>query len=816
MLKTWVRGWRRNRQLSVQFAITIALGMGAAVAVVSLMLALGYQPLPFRDGGRLVAVWEQVKGGAPVAGISGPDLEDFVQDTGGAFSSLGGFTLIKLWLRDHGSATQIRACVIQAAAMADLDIQPVIGRDVRPDDQPLVQNGRAVASAWISSRFWQQRFGGNAAVVGRTFALATTPAGPGEAPVQILGVLPADVSIPLPFSGSDGAPDVWYLLESDLSARPRKSGVFFGLGRLRPGATPDQALGALAVAAQRLGQVYDFDRRKSPVVRPLEFIAHEPARQTMGLLSIGVGLVFLVGCINLAVLMVAEGRNRRLEMALRMALGADRRRLWTEIATEKALLTALSLFGGVVVAYELLRFLTRLVPAAGLGPPLAQVPSMNLAVLSGFGAFALVAAVAWSVFTVAIAVGHESSQSFILASGGPGYIRSSDSSIRAGYWRLGLLATQAGVGICLIAIAGITAKAYVTLSVANLGPSPARTIVFSADTGNVILSSAQNVDFNQQLVTRLDSLPNVENVVLIDRFPPSGVPMSFQRVDQAGVEHDANLPISVTPGYFAMLGIPIISGRSFQESDDALGERVAIISLDIAQQDWSSPAKAINSQITFGTESKTRYTVIGVAANFPGYWSQTPSPTIYLPAKQSEYCCGQVIVRTSSAPGATVAIARQVLGQMPIPATIVNAATIQDRWRATLTRPLARVAGMFMLALLGLGLCVQGVYAVSAGSVAVRRHELAVRAALGARSSELAWDVTRGVMAAVAIGTVLGIGLAFELKPLLVRWLGSTAVWQVGPIAGAVLLLALAALVGCYVPARAAARSNPAEVLRQG
>ena len=142
---------------------------------------------------------------------------------------------------------------------------------------------------------------------------------------------------------------------------------------------------------------------------------------------------------------------------------------------------------------------------------------------------------------------------------------------------------------------------------------------------------------------------------------------------------------------------------------------------------------------------------------------------------------------------------------------------MQARWQATLTRPLARMAGMILLALLGLGLSVQGVYAVAAATVAARRHELAIRTALGAPSSRLAWNVTRELVLAVMVGAGFGVAAALGQRPLLERWLGPMAVWQAAePIAVAVVLLALAAAAGCYVPARAAVRANPAEVLRQG
>lgn len=141
---------------------------------------------------------------------------------------------------------------------------------------------------------------------------------------------------------------------------------------------------------------------------------------------------------------------------------------------------------------------------------------------------------------------------------------------------------------------------------------------------------------------------------------------------------------------------------------------------------------------------------------------------------------------------------------------------MQSRWQETLTRPLARTAGMLLLALMGLALSVQGVYAVAAGTAVARRHEFAVRSALGAQPRRLVWNLTRELVLAVMAGAVLGVVGALELRPLLEQWLGPGTVWQTGPIIIAIVLLALAAAAGCYFPARATARANPVEVLRQG
>jgi putative ABC transport system permease protein len=836
--------WRRSPLLTAQFSLTIAVGMGATSALVSLMLALGYQPLPFRDPGKLVAVWERAESGTQALATSGPDLEDFEDGTRNIFVSLGAFTVPPVWLLDRRGARQIRECYIQASALSDLGIRPVVGRGASPDDELLTSG--TIPPAWISYELWHARYGGSPSAIGETIGIADDATGQDEMRVRIVGVFPAGVGIPLPFM--QDTTDVWLILSRDIVSRSRQAAVFFGLGRLRPGISAAQAQAALTVVAGQLAQRYSFDRHRLPVVQSLEAMAQEPARRTMGLLALGLAFVFLVGCVNLAILMGAEGRRRRREIAVRTVLGASRSRLWSEVAGEKCALTMLSLGLGAAFAFGLLRILTVLVPTAGLGPPLLHPPPLNLAVLIGFAVFALVAALVWSVLLVRAAGAPESSRVLASAGSGLGYTGLSDSGRGASRWRLILLATQAGLGICLLAAAALTAKTYATLSIANLGPAPRDTVLlFVRQRDNFAPTDAQVVDFNGQVLSRLDRLPGTEAIALAEPFPPPEWPEAFTKEgDATGTEREADSPVPVSPGYFRTLGIPILFGRGFDDADSSGSEPVAIVSLEMAKQNWNSPRQALGSEIVLGSKSKEdsdekeknkddskqkskqepeekskdesarRYKIIGVAADFTGFWSQKPSAVIYLPLAQAAYALGgDVILRTAS-PRAVEALAPQALAGMAIPATISDVSTMEARWQATLTRPLARMAGMLLLALLGLALSVQGVYAVAAATAAARQHELAVRATLGALPGRLVWNLTRELVFAVMAGSALGVAASLELRSLLAHWLGPIAVWQAEPIIAAVLLMALAAAAGCYFPARSAARANPADVLRQG
>ncbi|HYL63078.1 MAG TPA: ABC transporter permease [Candidatus Methylomirabilis sp.] len=814
MVGVWLRSWRRSPFFTAQFSLTIVVGMGAAAALVSLLLTLGFQPLPFRDPGRLVVMWESAQSRTSALAVSGPDLADFGDATRSIFTSFSPFTFFREFLLDRAGTTQIYASAVNANAFSDLGIRPVLGRGVLPDDEPI--SGGGAPPAWIGYRLWKTRYGGSASVIGTTIRLADSAQGSGEFPVRIVGVLPDGASIPLPHSWTVST-DVLCVLFPDTATRPRQSDVFFGLGRLRPGVTVEQAEAALMIVSERLGKLYSFDAHRLPEVRSLVEIAQGPVRKTMGLLALGVGLVFLVGCVNLAILMGAEGRRRRREIAIRAVLGANRSRLWREVASEKCLLTLLSLVLGVWFAWALLRVLTQLLPAAGLGPPLAQPPPLNLAVLLGFAVFALAVAFVWSALLVAAADGPRSSLA-LASSGGLGYAGFSDSGPGAGRWRLILVAAQIGTGICLLAAAAVAVSTYAKLSTANLGPSPRHTVVMRYDTrDNVYLNDAEGDEFNEQVYSRLERLPGTQTIALADLFPPLNDPISFMKQgDVPGTSREVDYWPSVWPNYFRTLGIPILYGRGFDNTDTRKSELVAIVSLDTAEQNWKSPEQAIGSQIAFAPKFQNHYKIVGVAADFTGFWSQQPAPTVYFPATQSENCCGAVILRTTASPRAVAVLAPQLLEGMAIPAVISDISTMEAWWQKMVARPVARMAGMFLLGLLGLALSIQGVYAVAAATVSARTHELAVRSALGAPPGSLAWTVTQELVLSVGLGSVCGVAAAMALRRVLEQWLGPLAASQSVPITAAVVLLALAAAAGCYVPARAASRANPAEALRQG
>jgi predicted permease len=777
----------------------MSLGMTAMTAVVSLMLAIAFQPLPFRDSAQLVEVWNRTESGAPVAALSGAELSELQAGTENIFAYLGGFNLLRLWLLDErGSAEPLRVARLDEAAFRALDLTPVLGRSVRGTTSGTAGSG----PVWLSYRLWQSRYGGRFSVIGETIRVAQNYAGLYENRFEVAGVLPRDIRIPHP--GVDEPVDLWGILPEATKVRAAKASVFFALGRLQPGRDLAEAQAALTVLADRRPRA--VDRRNRPVVQSLQEIAQGPARRTIGVLAVGVALVLLLAFANLASLTVAESSRRQVELSIRSALGASRWRLWQDIVTEQSALTVCALCLGLPLAWVALHGLTRLVTLADIGPPLPHPPALNVSVMLGFSACALAATLAWSTLMVR-RVEARDSDGLLRAthrSGGTG-LRPPDR--RADLLRFGVLSVQACLGIALMVLAVSLTRVYVRLTAVNLGPAPDKTLFFSVTPlyGGP-LTAAQAADFNSQVLSRLRSLPSVQATAFAESFPPFASPMPFWKHDDlAESPRQATHPSVVSNNYFSTLGIPILFGRGFAESDRYAGNPVAIVDLEMARRNWASPQDAVNAQIKVGL-SMRRYEVIGVAGSFSGYW--TPMPTIYLPVNQDPSAGGVIILRTDAPTSITAERARQVLSSMPVQPEMSSATTLQARWQATATRPRARMAGTLLLALIGLALGAQGVYALAASIVTSRQQELAIRSALGASGQALVWLVLRQVIVAVVMGSGMGALGILAVHRLAPQWISAAVSDPAAPIALALAILVLTAVLGGYVPARSATRAT--------
>lgn len=803
-----LRRWRRNPLLAVHHVATITLGLAALTAVVSLMLATGFQPLPFRDSAELVEVWNRVESGAPVESLSGSELMEIQEQMGDVFSSLGGFTPVRLWLLDEQRSSEpLRILRLESAALRALDIPPVLGRSI--GGSTASQEG--LGPVWISHNLWQTRYGGRSSVIGESIRLAQSEAGRSETRSEIAGVVPPGIQIPQPVG--HGAADVWAILPDDFKLRASKVRAFLALGRLRSDRTLEEAQAALKILADRRPR--PIDRRHRPVVQSFEEVAYGPAQRTIGVMAVGVGLVLLLAFTNLASLTVAEGSRRRFELSIRASLGASRWQLWRALVAEHVALTVCALGLGLPLAWVALRGLTRLVTVADIGPPLLHPPAVNVYVMLGFSAWSLATTLAWATLIVR-GVEAEDSNRDLASRGFSGNTRKGTADRYSGLLRLGALSMQASIGVALVVLAASMAGVYLRLTEVNLGPAPERTLFFAVRPAfGGAETSAKAAEFTSQVRALVQSLPDVQAMAFTDTFPPQGSAMSFWKEgDLVESPRVATYPLAVSHDYFTTLGIAILFGRGFQEADRYGGKAVAVIDLEMARRNWPSPGDAVNARIRVGSVTRA-YDVIGVAGPFGGYWAPVPLPTIYLSQNQYPRTANTVIVRADS-PASSIALSvRQVLSGMSVRAEMSPTTTLQAGWEATATRPRARMMGMLILALIGLGLGAQGVYALAASIVTARRHELAIRMALGATGPTLVWLMLRQLLVAMVTGLAVGVLGIFTLQGLAPHWISAAVSDPAASIAVAIPVLLSTAVLGGFIPARSATRAPSLTWLRR-
>jgi putative ABC transport system permease protein len=806
-MSAWLRRWRRHPLLAAHLIATVSLGIAALAAVVSLTLAVAFQPLPFRDSEQLIEVWNRVQSGAPVESLSGAELLEIQEQTQGVFASVGGFLPLRMWLREEpGSSQSLRILRLEETALRALNVMPVLGRPIAAG----AGSPEGLGSVWISHRLWSSRYGSRSSVVGETIRLAQNEAGAFETRSEIAGVLPPDIRIPSPTV--DSPVDLWAVLPGDFKVRAAAVRAFFAVGRLRSDRTLADAQAVLTASADRRARV--TARRYRPTAQSFTEIAYGPARRTMGLLAVGVGLVLLLAFANLASLTVAEGSRRRLELSIRASLGAGRWQLWRTLVAEHLALTACALALGLPLAWITLRSLTRLVVAADLAPVLDQPPGLNAYVLIGFAACALGASLLWATFIVRDMEPGPSGSSWRSARSSSA-TRLNAADRRSGIYRLAMLSIQACFGLALMVLAVSMARAYVRVTEVNLGPAPERTTFFRVSpTLSGALTDAQVSELTSQVRSLMQTLPDVEATAFADSFPPSGSVVSFRKADDAADPPRVTTdPVSVSHDYFSALGIPILLGRGFGDSDRYGGKQVAIIDMETARRNWTSLEEAVHAQIKIG--GRDTYEVIGVAGSFGGYWAQVPVPMIYLSQNQRPSRTNAVIVRTHSSGLSVAEQARQVLRGTSIQVEMSAATTLQAGWQATATRPRARMLGMVLLGLIGVVLGAQGVYALAASNVAARRQELAIRTALGASEPVLMWLVLRPLIVAVAIGSAIGAAGIVAMQRLAPQWISAAMSEPAVPLALAFAALLAMAVIGGLVPARSAARATTLGWLRQ-
>jgi putative ABC transport system permease protein len=789
-----IRQLRKSPGFTVVAVITLALGIGASTAVFSVVDEVLLHPLPYPDSERIVKV-SQTFEGISADDASPANYLDWVSQNQ-VFAEMAAARGWQGSLSEGDRPERVRGTMTTPSFFPLFGVNPILGRGLGPSDaQP--GNDHVVV---LGYGLWQRSFAADPAVVGRNLRLN------GEQ-YAVVGVMPPNFS-PDEY-GELWLPSPWgvptHPLAPDKDPRQFRDRSYLEVwGRLKPGVSMRQASAELDTIGRRLQKEYPDANEKTGVsFLPLHEYVVGDMRPVLLVLLAAVVFVLLIGCANVANLLLARATARGKEISIRTTLGASRPRLLRQMLTESVLLALLG--GGL----GLLLAVVAVPSLLALSPPDIRIfkqIGINREVL-GFSFLAsLVCGVAFGLLPALQA--SRSNPNQFLKEGERG------STANRGRTRSALVIAEVGLSLVLLVGAGLLVKSFARLMDVNPGFDPDRLLTFnlglppSAD-------STRQLAFYQQVLQRLQALPGVQTVGAVSRLPLAGG-NSSRSFNVPGREkgYDADIRVS-TPGYFRAMGIPLLKGRDFSDSDIHSSLNIAIVNEVLARTVFPGQ-DPIGKQITnFGPDSLTLQ-IVGVVGNVRHVGLDAePHAEFYQLLGQAQWPSMFVAIRSATSDATSVTSAAQnVVWNVDKDVPLANIRTMHDLIANSVQRRRFSMLLLTMFAVVAMLLAATGLYGVMSYSVAQRTKEIGIRMALGARRPNvLALIVKQGmalVFAGIAAGTMLSLGMTRLISGML---FGITATDPL-TFAGVAVLLATVAFLANYLPALRAASVDPMVALR--
>ncbi|HKJ92166.1 MAG TPA: ABC transporter permease [Longimicrobiales bacterium] len=782
-----LRALRSARWFSLVTVLTLAVGIGAGVAMFDVLHAVFVQPLPFPDAGRLV-VGRATFSGRLNPWVAGADYYDY-RDASDAFDELAAVLpyAMQQTVSDATGAEFVSVSAASANLLGALRVQPALGRGFQPADGWVGAGDVAL----LSHGFWQRRFGGDAGVVGRTLLLD-------GGPYTIVGVLPPG------FFFMTHA-DVWLPMRPDrFAAASRDMHNWYLVGRLRPGVTLAGAQAGVDVISARLQAEYpETNRDKGLRLTGLRDVLTADYRPRLWMLAGAVALLLLIACGNGAAMLLARAPARRSELAVRGALGAPRARLVRQLLAESLGQALLAGAAGTLLAVwfqaVILNYLdmTRLaLPAIGLSRT-TVLAAVGLSLLAG-----LLAGLypALRITDAALAGG--------LRSGARG---AGDGGAR---FRSGLVVAQVAVSVVLLAASGLLVRSLSNLRALDPGFAAAGLLTAEVQVPHARYpDAASRTRFYGDLLARLRAMPGVASVALTSHLPIAD-PGNTYRANAAGATEGERIFLrSVFPGTFETLGIPLLAGRDVDEHD-AGGADVVVLSRTAARRMFPGVdplGKTVELQLV---PDPLPLRVVGVVGDARlSRLADEPEAALYVPYARRPRSTMSIALRTGTAPLSLAGTLRRAVRQADPEVPVARVATLESLVSASIAQRTIVTFSLTLLALLPLILAAAGLFAVLAYHVARRHHELGVRMALGADAGRLGGMVLVQGMRLVGLGAVAGLVGAVALTRFLRAFLFGVGAIDPLTFAAVTALVVAAAALACSVPAYRAARADPRSAL---
>jgi predicted permease len=790
--------------------LTLALGIGANTATFSVLDKLLVRPLPVQQPQSLALLGQPRREGNVDFDFNYPLFLDY-QRQNTVFTQLAATSELDIGLGTGGATERQRAMVVSGNYFSLLGVGAALGRTFAQNEEVEIDDAAVIV---LSHGLWQRRFGADPQVIGRSVTVNGRP-------FTIIGVAPRE------FTGTSGAslPDLYLpittygeltgpLQGGEHPLRTRFFTWLYMIGRLRDGATLEQAGVAMNKLAREIYTIAPANTSTNLVVLPgAQGFTHDlhDARLPLKLLLAISGLVLLIACANLANLQLARATGRVREFAIRLALGAGRARLIRTLLLETVLLALVGGGLGLLIASWLAYFLGRYHPA-----------NVDLTTNSGVDSrvllFTFIASVLTGVlFGLAPALRASRPQLVPELKAGGG---TTESSIGRWHLRGVLTVFQVALSLLVLVSAGLCMRSLEKLQRLDPGAEPSRVVLMSLDLGLNNHPLPQANVFYERLLERVRSLPGIEAASLGLTTPLSGrAPgTSVERVEdyQPGPN---GYPFSefniVASDYFRALGVPLLEGRDFSSSDSANGHPVVIVNEAFVRRYWPGQDALGKRIFQHAPNGGTATEVIGVTQSIPNRaLTESPRPALYFPLTQKTDLALTLVVRTGLPPSGTIGLLRELVKSMDSNVPVFNIHTLAQQKDGSLA--LQRMAATLLsgFGALGLLLAAVGIYGVIAYSVSRRTREIGVRLALGAQLADVLLMVLRQGLYLVALGTVIGLACAFTASRVLRGFLYNVNPADPATFLGVVCVLALTALVACFLPARRATKVDPMQALR--
>ena len=796
-----LRQLRRNPGFTCTAILILALGIGATVAIFAYVDAALIKPLPYENPSRLVAVYES-QTMFPRGNLSYQDYLDW-KKLNKVFSSFDAWTGAGYLLKTATGIEPARAARVTNSFFRTLGVTPVLGRDFTSEDD--APNARVVI---LSYGDWQARFGGRQDIIGQPVTLD-------DAVYTIIGILPRAFHF-----APRGAADFWVTLHAPIMANQceqrRGCHNLYGVARLKDGISVQTALADMqAIAAQLEKQYPDSNLGQGAAVIPLTEAIVGDIRPILLILLSGAGLLLLIACVNVASLLLVRSEGRKREIAVRGALGASPARLFRQFVTEGFALVLAASACGVGSAYWLIQLLLKLIPADMLASmPYMRAISLNARVMLFAVLVSLLAAVLFSM-APALRLSWADLRRDLAAGG--------RTSSGTAWRRLGsnLVIVELAIATVLLAGAGLLGKSFYRLLHVELGFQPDHLATIQAAAPDAVYNKEEQlVALVRKIISRIEALPGVKSAATSSMGPVDhNGNTSWIRVlgHPYNGEHNEVNERQVTPEFFTTLQTRLLRGRYFTEADDGSRPLVVIINQTLAKK-YFPGEDPIGKKIGDNTLTpKSIREVVGVVADIrEGALDQDIWPAIYEPYNQAADPYFGLIVRTSQSEQSLLPALAATIRQIDPNIGTINPETISQRMgdseSAWLHRSSAWLVGGF--AALALLLGVVGLYGVIAYSVSQRTREIGMRMALGARRSLVYQLIMKESGWLVAIGIAVGLACSVGMTAFMDRLLFGVRSWDVSTLTAVAVVLALAALLATYLPARRAASVNPVEALR--